>query len=148
MKKLFFILLFAISARCAAQSPAYSYDKEKTYTQTDHVFYTPGETIFFKTWLVRGSENKPSTLSNILYVEILGPSGSMLERQTYRAENGYSEGSYTLSEQAAGVRIKLAQLPEHKDPISGRVRYRVCTSPSFAVLRSSSGIVMKHGKED
>ena len=107
MKKLSFLFLFAISALCAAQSPAYSYDKEKIYIQTDHVFYTPGETIFFKTWLVRGSDNKPSTLSNILYVEILGPSGSMLERQTYRAENGYSEGSYTLGEQAAGGIYKL-----------------------------------------
>jgi len=116
MKKLHF-LLFAFSilctARLAAQSPGpqpspdYTYDKEKIYIQTDHVFYTPGETIFFKTWLVRGSDNKPSGLSNIAYIEILGPSGTTLEKQTYRIENGYSEGSYTLGEQAVGGIYKI-----------------------------------------
>ena len=116
MKKLHFVLL-AISALYASglapqsrnpqPSPAYTYDKEKIYIQTDHVFYTPGETIFFKTWLVRGSDNKPSGLSNIAYIEILGPSGTTLEKQTYQIENGYSEGSYTLDEQAAGGIYKI-----------------------------------------
>src|SRR5580692_12372710 len=116
MKKLHFLLL-AISALygsgLAAQSPdpqpspAYTYDKEKIYIRTDHVFYTPGETIFFKTWLVRGSDNKPSGLSNIAYIEILGPSGTTLEKQTYQIENGYSEGSYTLGEQAVGGIYKI-----------------------------------------
>jgi TonB-dependent SusC/RagA subfamily outer membrane receptor len=116
MKKLHFLLL-AISvlygSGLAAQSPgpqpspAYTYDKEKIYIRTDHVFYTPGETIFFKTWLVRGSDNKPSGLSNIAYIEILGPSGTTLEKQTYQIENGYSEGSYTLGEQAVGGIYKI-----------------------------------------
>ena len=112
MKKLYFLLLLISStlytSRLAAQSPAYAYDKEKIYIQTDHVFFAPGGTIFFKVYLVKGADNKPSKLSNIVYTEIFGPSGTMLEKQTYQAENGYSEGSYTLSEQAAGgiYRIK------------------------------------------
>src|ERR1700722_1902729 len=85
----------------------YTYDKEKIYIQTDHVFYTPGETIFFKTWLVRGSDNKPSVLSKIVYIEIMGPSGAILEKQTYPVENGYSEGSYTLDQQTAGGICKI-----------------------------------------
>ena len=116
MKKRHF-LLFTISVLYASGLTAqsrppeismpYTYDKEKIYIQTDHVFYTPGETIFFKTWLVKGSGNKLSGLSNIAYVEILGPSGTTLEKQTYQIENGYSEGSYTLDEQAAGGIYKI-----------------------------------------
>ena len=106
MKKLSYLLLLLCSAFCTAtlpaQSTAYAYDKEKIYIQTDHVFYTPGETVFFKIYLVRGSDNKPSTLSNIVYVEIMGPSDAILEKQTYLVENGCSEGSYTLGDQAAG----------------------------------------------
>jgi len=111
MKKLYFILLFASSilfaANLAAQSTAYAYDKEKIYIQSDHVFFAPGETIFFKIYLVRGADNKPSGLSNIVYTEILGPSGAVLEKQTYQAENGYSEGSYTLGGLAAGGIYKI-----------------------------------------
>ncbi len=111
MKKLSLILLLATgipgATRLAAQSSAYAYDKEKIYIQTDHVFFAPGETMFFKVYLVRGSDNKPSRLSNIVYAEILGPSGTMLEKQTYQVANGYSEGSYTLAAQAAGGIYKI-----------------------------------------
>ena len=108
MKKLYFILLLITSAGCAsAQSTAYTYDKEKVYIHTDHVFFAPGETIFFKVYLVRGADNKPSTLSNIVYAEIIGPSGTTLEKQTYQTEKGYSEGSYTLGAQAAGGLYKI-----------------------------------------
>ncbi|HVU56464.1 MAG TPA: TonB-dependent receptor plug domain-containing protein [Puia sp.] len=111
MKKLYYILLFAISllyaAGLTAQSTAYAYDKEKVYVQTNHVFFSPGGTVFYKIYLVRGSDNKPFPLSNTVYVEVLGPSGTVLEKQTYPVENGYSEGSYTLSAQAAGGIYRL-----------------------------------------
>lgn len=111
MKKLYIILLLVGSTLCAvrltAQTSAYAYDKEKIYIQTDHIFFAPGETIFFKIYLVRGADNKPSGLSNIVYTEILGPSGAVVEKQLYQAENGYSEGSYTLGELAAGGIYKI-----------------------------------------
>src|SRR5579871_6512633 len=104
MKKLSSILLFVnIVLTISAQS----YDKEKIYIHTNHVFFSPGETIFFKIYLVRGTDNKPSNISNIVYAEILGPSGAVVEKQTYKAENGYSEGSYTLGQQAAGGIYKI-----------------------------------------
>ncbi len=127
MKKQYFLLLLVTSALSSsrlqaqtgaqteaqskeqsnAQPTAYTYDKEKIYIQTDHVFFAPGTTIFFKIYLVRGADNKPSSLSNIVYAEIVGPSGTTLEKQTYQVENGYSEGSYTLGGQAAGGVYKI-----------------------------------------
>src|SRR5258708_16917136 len=111
MKKLYFILQLLCSVLCtaglSAQTTAYGYDKEKIYLQTDHIFFTPGGTVFYKIYLVRGADNKPSGLSNIVYVEIMGPSGTVLEKQTYHAENGYSEGSYALGNQAVGGIYKL-----------------------------------------
>lgn len=111
MRKLYFILLFLGSilytARLKAQSTSYAYDKEKIYVQTDHVFFSPGGTVFFKIYLVKGADNRPSKLSKVVYIEIMGPSGTVVEKQTYQAENGYSEGSYTLGDQAAGGIYKL-----------------------------------------
>ena len=111
MKKLYSIILLVSSVLCAArlpaQSTAYTYDKEKIYIQTDHVFFAPGQTMYFKIYLVKGTDNRPSRLSNIVYTEILGPSGTVQEKQTYSAENGYSEGSYTLDKQAAGGIYKI-----------------------------------------
>src|SRR5580700_4347498 len=106
MKKLPVLLPLFIAAQTIAQPTTsqptiaqpthYAYDKEKIYIQTDHVFYPPGATIFFKIYLVRGADNRPSRLSNIAYVEILSPSGAVAERQTYQVADGYCEGSYTL----------------------------------------------------
>ena len=111
MKKVTILLLLIWStictARLSAQSTVYTYDKEKIYIQTDHVFFAPGQTVFFKIYLVKGTDNKPSRLSNIVYVEVLGPSGTLSEKQTYPVENGYGEGSYTLGEQAAGGIYKI-----------------------------------------
>lgn len=111
MKKLYFTLLLLSSllsaARLTAQSTAFSYDKEKVYIHTNHVFFSPGATVFFKLYLVKGVDNKPSRISNIVYAEIIGPSGALLEKQTYQVENGYCEGSYSLGAQAAGGIYKI-----------------------------------------
>ncbi len=100
------ILLSGIAA-LKAQSPSFSYDKEKIYIQTNHVFFSPGETVFFKLYLVRGASNKPSRISSTAHVDVYGPAGTVVEKQTYRVEDGYCEGSFTLDPDAAGGIYKL-----------------------------------------
>jgi len=104
-----FLLLSGMlyTACLSAQSTPYTYDKEKIYIQTSHVFFAPGETLFFKIYVVRGADNKPSILSNIAYVEVLSPAGTVAEKQIYHVENGYCEGSYHADEQAPGGIYKL-----------------------------------------
>lgn len=106
MKKVSLSLLL-ISSVLFTMAQSYAYDKEKIYVQTDHVFYAPGTTIFYKIYLVKGADNKPSKISNVVYVEMLGPSGTVLEKQIYQAENGYSEGAYTLGKDVAGGIYKI-----------------------------------------
>jgi TonB-dependent SusC/RagA subfamily outer membrane receptor len=103
-------LLFTapLSAQSSSAQPhpahpaSYAYDKEKIYVQTDHVFFSPGETLFYKVYLVNGADNKPSSISNVVYIEIKGPSGTVLTKQTYQVEDGYAEGSYSLDKQSPG----------------------------------------------
>jgi len=108
MRKLFFLLCIVLHAASIFAQPArFTYDKEKIYVHTDHVFFAPGATLFFKVYLVKGSNNKPSNISKIVYVEIYGPAGNLVEKQTYPVTSGYCEGSYTLTDDAPGGLYKL-----------------------------------------
>src|ERR1700761_6489214 len=105
MRKLF--ILSSLILQTALTFAQLAYDKEKIYIHTDHVFFAPGETLFFKLYLVKGSDNTPSKISKAVYVEVYGPSGTVVEKQTYPVTNGYCEGSYTLADLAPGGLYKL-----------------------------------------
>lgn len=90
-----------------AQSIDYAGNKEKVYVQTSHVFLKPGETMFFKLYVVNANTQTPSFLSSAVYAEIIGPSGNVVQKINYGVENGYAEGSFDFSEQAAGGVYKL-----------------------------------------
>lgn len=109
MKYLSFLLLFmaAFAENCFAQQLSYATAKEKIYVQTDHVFYKPGETVYFKLYLVNAQDQTPSKASSLAYVEVITPSGTQLAKYNYRVENGYAEGSFDFSEQAVGGVYKL-----------------------------------------
>ena len=64
------ILLFsiAISVQIDAQEDIKS-AFEKVYTQTDRPFYFPGETIWFKSYIVK-EDNTVSNLSNIRVYQV------------------------------------------------------------------------------
>ncbi|WP_173002914.1 TonB-dependent receptor plug domain-containing protein [Chitinophaga sp. SYP-B3965] len=109
MKYLSCLILFmvAFADNCFAQQLSYATAKEKVYVQTDHVFYKPGETVYFKLYLVDAHDQTPSKVSSLAYVEVITPSGTQLAKYNYRVENGYVEGSFDFSEQAVGGVYKI-----------------------------------------
>lgn len=109
MRYLSFILLFmgVFAGKCFAQQLSYATSKEKIYVQTDHVFYKPGETVYFKLYLVNAQDQTPTKISSLSYVEVITPSGTQLAKYTYRVENGYVEGSFDLATQAVGGVYKI-----------------------------------------
>ena len=108
MKKLLTaVLLFVFISKGVAQNPNYEYAKEKIYLQTNHMFFKPGEQLYFKLYLVTGTDQTPSLQSNAAYVEVISPSGNVLQTMAYKVDNGYAEGSYDFTEQAPGGVYKL-----------------------------------------
>lgn len=81
--------------------------KEKVYAQTNHVFYKPGETIYFKAYIVNAQQNKPTFWSQILYAELYDPSGNQVAINHYNIVNGASNGEFFLSHEAKGGIYKL-----------------------------------------
>ncbi|SIN66110.1 TonB-dependent outer membrane receptor, SusC/RagA subfamily, signature region [Chitinophaga niabensis] len=102
-----FLFMMAFVGNCFAQQLSYATAKEKIYVQTDHVFYKPGETVYFKLYLVNARDQRPSNFSSIAYVEVITPSGTPLAKYNYRVENGYIEGSFDFPEQATGGVYKI-----------------------------------------
>ncbi|SMC96420.1 TonB-dependent receptor plug domain-containing protein [Chryseobacterium sp. YR221] len=85
-----------------AQQPFQDFEKEKTYIQTNHVFYKPGEGMYFKIYVVKGSNNLPVEESRIVNFEIIDPAGSVLKKLKYEITNGYAQGYFYFDEDMKG----------------------------------------------
>ncbi len=101
------LFLLVFMGKGNAQLAAYNDNKEKIYIQTNHVFFKPGEDLFFKVYLVNAKNQLISVISNVVYVEVVGPSGSVLQKMNYRVEDGYAEGHYQFSKEATGGLYKI-----------------------------------------
>jgi len=54
--------------------------QEKVYLQTDKPYYSAGENIWFKGYLLNATTHRPNTLSQYLYVELIDKSDSVFQR--------------------------------------------------------------------
>ena len=106
----YFVLISCLTCLFAFHGSAqvdYASHKEKIYIQTSHVFFKQGETVYFKIYSVSAKDQTPSALSNVVYVELINPSGNVLQKFNYKINTGYAEGSYEFNEQAAGGIYKI-----------------------------------------
>ena len=55
--------------------------QEKIYIHTDNRSYFLGDTLWYKAYVLRADDLKPTDMSKILYVELLTPDGYLVERQ-------------------------------------------------------------------
>ena len=54
---------------------------EKVYVQTDKDVYSNGETIWFKTYVLNGMTHRASTMSKVVYVELLDSKDSIVTQR-------------------------------------------------------------------
>lgn len=101
------LIILSLFTESKAQSADYATSKEKIYIHTSHVFFTPGDNLFFKLYLVNAANQKPTRQSSIAYVEIVSPSGTILQKMNYQVANGYTEGSFDIPASAPGGIYKI-----------------------------------------
>ena len=75
-----------------------AFPQEKIYLHLDKPFYIPGETIWYKAYLVNATGNIPSSLSKIIYTELVDHDGKTLIRQTLKTSDGFAHGDFLLPE--------------------------------------------------
>ena len=83
--------------RQALEESSVSQVQEKVYIHTDNMCYFVGDTLWYKAYVVRADNLRPTDMSRILYVELLSPDGMLVERQQIIvAPEGYTCGQFTL----------------------------------------------------
>ncbi len=80
---------------------------EKAYLQFDRTFFEPGEAIWFNAFLRNANSLKTNAKSEILYVELLAPNGSVSKKITIRVKNGRTAGDFQLDKAATGGMYKI-----------------------------------------
>lgn len=74
------------------------FPQEKVYLHFDNTGYFRGETMWFKAYVVRADNNCSTDLSRVLYVELLNPTGDVIETRKLKIENGQAAGSIDLKD--------------------------------------------------
>ncbi len=69
---------------------------EKTYLQTDKDFYSPGDTLWFKTYLVDGISHQKSGKSRVAYVELLNAKDSIVAKRKVFVEGASAAGDIAI----------------------------------------------------
>jgi len=80
---------------------------ERLFLQTDKPLYNPGETIWFSVFMAEESRLSKPSLSDIVYVEILNPKGSIEKTFNLIGKGGKANGDFQLSADAPGGIYKL-----------------------------------------
>lgn len=81
--------------------------EEKIYLQFDKPFYKPGDDIWFSAYLRDGRNNKASSLSEILNVELINPKGNVEKTLRLVAEDGKAAGDFNINAAAPGGLYKV-----------------------------------------
>lgn len=90
-----------------AQKQAYEPLKEKVYVQTNHVFFKPGESMWFKVYVVNANDQRPPAASAVVIVDVLSPSGATLRQMRLPLDMGHAQGVFDFTEQMPGGVYKL-----------------------------------------
>ena len=73
-----------------------AYPQEKVYLHFDNTGYFIGENIRFKAYAVDCTLDSLSTLSSVLYVELVSPGGEILEKRKIKLKDGLGHGDISL----------------------------------------------------
>ncbi len=74
-----------------------AFPREKVHLHLDNTSYYQGDTIWFKAYVVTADDNRPSTISKPLYVEMLDQLGNVMERHIVKLEQGQGCGQIPLT---------------------------------------------------
>ncbi|MBC8052686.1 MAG: hypothetical protein H7Y13_06450 [Sphingobacteriaceae bacterium] len=80
---------------------------EKVYLHTDRELYVGGEDIWYKAYLVNARGNAPLATSSNLYVELISPRSTIINRQVVRFTKSMAKGDFKLKDSLPAGEYKL-----------------------------------------
>ena len=117
---------------------------EKVYLQTDRDFYTKGDTIWFKTYLLNGVTHFLGHKSNIIHVELLDTNGSPVIARELYAEKGSSFGDLeiggSIEEGDYRIRAYTRYMLNDEDPVFFEKEISIIERPMASNDRTHNAI--------
>jgi hypothetical protein len=116
------LLIFSIHSFAAVKKPNPSFTQvlttrftkqwaslfqEKVYLHTDKPYYSAGEKIWFKAYLVNATTNEPSEKSNYVYVELIDQLDSVKYRVKLHKDSLGFQGHMTLKPETSAGKYQL-----------------------------------------
>jgi alpha-2-macroglobulin-like protein len=98
---------FIKSLRAEIEQFQHVMPEDRVYLQFDKPFYQPGEAVWFSAYLRNGIDMKPSSKSDMVYVELISPKGSIEKTLKLVAKNGQAAGDFQISADAPGGLYKI-----------------------------------------
>jgi len=81
---------------------------EKVYLHLDRQYFSSGDDIWFKAYLLNGRNNKPSLNgSKTLYAELISPDSKIIGRKVLHMDNASTIGDFKLSDSIAGGKFRI-----------------------------------------
>ncbi|HKK42627.1 MAG TPA: TonB-dependent receptor plug domain-containing protein [Bacteroidales bacterium] len=94
--------------------------REKVYLHVDRDIYFPGDDIWFKAYLVNASDNRLTSHSMNLHIEMISPSSEIIASKIIRIEGGLGNGDFSLPYDAGSGFYRLRAYTNYmrnmKDP--------------------------------
>lgn len=81
--------------------------EDRIYLQFDKPMYEPGDNIWFSAFIRDASTMKASGKSDIVYIELLNPKGTIEKKISIIAKNGIAAGDFNLDNEALGGIYKV-----------------------------------------
>ncbi|WP_317896545.1 MG2 domain-containing protein [Aurantibacillus circumpalustris] len=81
--------------------------EDRVYIQTDKSFYEPGDDIWISGLVREGTSLKASEKSDMVYIELLNPKGTVEKKINLIANNGRVVGDFKLDAEALGGLYKI-----------------------------------------
>jgi len=101
------VICFAQQAATPAAKPATKLLFEKVYLHTDRDYYTAGDDIWFKGYLVDAQTNQLVNSSNNLHVELLTPQRQVFDNEVVYLKNGTGTGDFKLADSIPAGNYRL-----------------------------------------
>ena len=76
--------------------------QEKVFVHLDNTCYFLGDTIWYAAYTRRTDRQAPSSVSGVLYVELLNQDGYLVERQLVEMHDGRGHGAFALADTLYG----------------------------------------------
>jgi hypothetical protein len=81
--------------------------KEKVYLHLDRQYFSPGEDIWMKAYVVQHPDNKPSEISKLLYVDLVDVNGKIIDSKKVRINKGEGFADIRLPMSLRTGKVKL-----------------------------------------